>query len=133
MLVNSTKRRLRSINALGFLDGQVMYWDREVLSDQATLLKSYLKEHVDSIDFAQDTIDRIDRFLESAVAEHGNEDRALKDFQRFVSLRREAISEAGSVIGEFRVAMRRILGKTHPHYQGIFWPYAIASDTNVLF
>ena len=132
-LINTTKRRLRSINALGVQGRQVMYWDREILKAEAETLKAYLHEHASSIDFAQDTIERIDRFLDAANLEQSNEERALKDFQRFVSMRREAISDAGSVIGEFRVAMRRILGKNDPEYQGIFWPYAIASDSNVLF
>ena len=41
--------------------------------------------------------------------------------------------ELGALIGEFRVAMRRSLGKRHPDYQAIQWPYAIASDEGVLF
>ena len=132
-VLNETKRRLRSINAKGFRPGQVLYWDREILTDEVNAMVEYLKEHQDAFDFSSNTIERIDRLLDTTVSEGGEELRARKDFQRFVDIRREAISEAGSMIGEFRVAMRRVLGKTHPDYQSIFWPYAIASDEGVLF
>lgn len=131
--LNETKRQLRSINESGFNPAQVLYWDREILTKEANDMVAYLSEKTESIDFAASNIERIERLLDTTVSEGAEELRARKDFQRFVDVRREAISEAGSMIGEFRVAMRRVLGKAHEDYQSIFWPYAIASDEGVLF
>ncbi len=43
------------------------------------------------------------------------------------------MTQAASVIGEFRVALRRTVGKKDEEYNAIFWPYAIGSSESVLF
>lgn len=131
--LRDTQNKLRRIGALGFPEQRIMYWNTDALLRVVAAMDEYLREHADSIEFAIEDADKMQRIISQVNAEAQDEDIALKSFQRFVELRREGIAEAGNMIGEFRQAMRRVLGKRHDDYQNIFWPYAIASDENVLF
>lgn len=131
--LRETQNKLRRIGALGFPEQRIMYWNTDALLRVVAAMDEYLREHADSIEFAIEDADKMQRIISQVNAESQDEDIALKSFQRFVELRREGIAEAGNMIGEFRQAMRRVLGKRHDDYQNIFWPYAIASDENVLF
>jgi hypothetical protein len=132
-LLRRTQQRLHAMGAIGFPNQRLLYWDFEELLEVVDAMQAYLAEHSDELEFASEVRERFGRLLAAAQAESQDVDGSLKRFQRFVDLRRAAINEAGSLIGEFRVGLRRTLGKTHPLYQGIYWPYSIASDENMLF
>ena len=132
-VVRELQNRLRRYDAQDFPAQRILYWDQARLMALVDALRGYLEDHAQGLDFAQEELDRLARAVEKTQAEQQDETTALKAFERFVDLRREGISEAGNLLGEFRVAMRRVLGKKHADYTGIFWPYSIASDENVLF
>ena len=124
---------LRRINAIGYPKTRVLYWDEERLLAMVGRVKTYLQEHSAQIPSATEYIDKLERGAETIQQENREVGDALKGFQRFVDLRREAMNDLGALLGEFRVALRRSLGKKHPLYTGIRWPYGIASDEGVLF
>jgi cell fate (sporulation/competence/biofilm development) regulator YlbF (YheA/YmcA/DUF963 family) len=132
-LLRDTQQRLHRLGAINFPDTRILYWDYEALLEVVGAMRAYLSEHKDELDFAAETLEKFNRLIATSQAEGQEVNTALKQFQRFVDLRREAINELGALIGEFRVGLRRTLGKKHPDYQSIFWPHAIASDENVLF
>jgi len=131
--LRESQRQLRRVGAIDFPDRRILYWDEEALMEQVELMQAYLREHTSDLDFAQEMLDRFAREIDAASSEEREADSALKDFQRLVDVRREALTELGSMIGDFRIALRRGLGKRHPAYQKIKWPFAIASDEGVLF
>lgn len=131
--LRDTQNKLRRLGAQAFPAQRILYWDHAQLLAVVDQMLEYLREHAETIEFAAEDAEKMVRCIEKTRADGQDENIALKAFERFVDLRREAISEAGNLIGEFRVSMRRLLGKRHADYKGIFWPYAIASDENVLF
>lgn len=126
-------RDLRRIGAIDFPRSNVMYWDQEMLIEAVDQMRGYLRDQGSDIEFASTYLDRFDRLQGNASGEAREADSTLKDFQRFVDTRRESLHEVTSLINDMRVGMRRILGKRSDIYQGIRWPYAIASDDNILF
>lgn len=132
-VLRQVQTELRRVGAIDFPSERVLYWDEELLVEAVERMKAYLREHADAIDFAQESIDRFERIEGVASSEEREAEGALKDFQRFIDLRREAMGELNAIIREFRVALRRALGKRHPDYLAISWPYSIASDEGVLF
>jgi hypothetical protein len=132
-LLRDTQQRLHRIGAINFPDRRILYWDYDALLVVVEGMSAYLDEHKDELDFAAEVREKMTRLIAAGQAESQEAATALKLFQRFVDLRREAITEVGALIGEFRVGLRRTVGKKDAGYQSIFWPYAIASDENVLF
>lgn len=133
LTLREVQRELRRVGAIDYPESRVMYWDQELLLQAVDQMCTYLKEQGSDIEFAQTYLDRFDRLLGSASGESRAVDSSLKDFQRYVDMRRESLHEVMSLIYDMRVGMRRILGKRDETYQSIRWPYAIASDENVLF
>lgn len=132
-LLRDTQQRLHRLGAMGFPDARILYWDYDAMLVVVQGMMTYLDEHKAELEFAGEVREKMARLIAAAQAEGVEVASSLKQFQRFVDLRREAITELGSLIGEFRVGLRRTIGKKHPDYLAIFWPYAIASDENVLF
>lgn len=131
--LREAQRELHRVGAIDFPAERVLYWDEERLMIQVDRMRVYLSEHLSALDFAQPMLDKLGRHIETANTEEREADSALGDFKRFIDMRREAMNELGSTIGDFRIALRRGIGKRDPAYQKIRWPFAIASDENVLF
>ncbi len=133
LTLREVQRELRSIGAVDFPQSRVMYWDQELLLQAVDQMCTYLKEQKSDIDFADSYLERFDRLIGGATSETKEVDSTLKEFQRFVDMRRESLHEVAALIYDMRVGMRRMLGKKSDIYNQIRWPYAIASDENVLF
>lgn len=131
-LLRETQLRLRETGYLEAPMTRILYWDDELLRDAIDEMVTFLRAN-SSIEFAAATIDQFERLLDRASSELAEANAALKNYQRFVDLRREAMSGLSGIIGEFRVALRRTVGKRDADYQKIQWPFAIASDEGVLF
>ncbi|MBA2661838.1 MAG: hypothetical protein H0U74_06055 [Bradymonadaceae bacterium] len=126
------QRRLASVNAVGYPDQYVMYWDTEPLQAAVVAMVSYLRARTDQISFAQEQIDKLERQLERCEVDDQGTDAALRTYRRYIQLRADGIREAGDNIGAFRRLMRRELGTEHAEYKSIRWPFSIASDDHVL-
>jgi len=124
---------LRRMGAIDFPAQRILYWDEEALQEVVDEMIEYLQDHAQDIEDAQVWLDQFERLLSTARTEQKEEADALRSFQRFVDLRREAMVELRATIGDFRVALRRTLGKKNPEYLAIYWPQAVAPDENVLF
>ena len=125
--------QLRRIGAIDFPESRVMYWDQELLLSAVAQMREYFEEHREQIEFAGEFLDRFERLQSGALSESRDVGAALKEFQRFVDMRRESLHEVTALLTEIRIGMRRILGKKHPVYTGVRWPYALATDEGVLF
>lgn len=131
--LRDVQNRLRRMGAIDFPSERILYWDEQLLVAAIARMQSYLTEHQDNLEFATGSLEKFERLLSDTRSEGRDADEALRSFQRFVDLRREAMTQAAAIIGEFRVALRRTVGKKDPEYNAIFWPYAIASSEGVLF
>ncbi len=128
----SLQRKLGSINAVGYPERRVMYWDTELLENAVQEMVAYLRARVDVIPFAQDEVGNLERRLENCRNEDVDSDRALRAYTRQVSERADGMRMAIDNIGAFRRAMRRELGINHPDYQSIRWPFDVATDERIL-
>lgn len=131
-LLRETQQRLRAIGAKDAPLTRILYWDDELLRNAIDDMVAFLRANA-TIDFAASTVEQFDRLMDKADSELQEANAALKNYQRFVDLRREAMSGLSGIIGEFRVALRRTVGKRDADYQKVQWPYAIAPDEGVLF
>jgi hypothetical protein len=131
-LLQEIQARLERIDAIGYPDSRVMYWDEELLERAVAEMADYLEEHRDNIDFADDYLTRMQQLLDTAHSEHDQSADALRSYQRYFRSRRDALSNAYHIIGEFRDSIRRNLGKDHPDYQHIRWAWSISPDQTVL-
>jgi hypothetical protein len=131
-ILQEVQSRLARIDAIGYPDRRVMYWDEELLEQAVAEMVAYLEEHRGNIDFAEDYLTRIDQLLDTAHTEHDQSSDALRSYKRFFRSRRDALSNAYHIIGEFRDSIRRNLGKDHPDYQQIRWAWSISPDQSVL-
>ncbi|MEM1348181.1 MAG: hypothetical protein AAGI01_06495 [Myxococcota bacterium] len=124
---------LRRVGAIDFPDRRILYWDEEELQEVVAEMVDYLTDHAADLEEAQGWLEGFERLLGAARAERKDEADALRSFQRFVDLRREAMIELRATIGDFRAALRRTLGKKNPEYLSIYWPQAVSTDEHVLF
>lgn len=131
--LREAQNRLRRMGAIDYPCKRILYWDEELLLQHINAMIAYLLEHTEDIEWAQECIGKCERLVDATKTEGRESQDMFKSFQRFVDLRREAINQAGAIIGEFRSALRRSVGKKDLGYTSIFWPYAIESDENVLF
>lgn len=127
-----TQGRLRKVNALGFMDQKVMYWDQGKLIAAVDEMIEYLQERTGDLDFAAERAEKLQRQKEAALSDNQGSAVALKDYMRFSQLRADAISNAVATIASFRRTLRRELGRENPEYTSIRWPQAVASDEPVL-
>lgn len=128
----AVQNKLRRVNAIGYLDQKVMYWDPEMLVAAVNEMVDYLRERTDDLDFAADAADSMERQLERATSEKAESNQALKEYKRFSQVRSDAMVNTVDTIASFRRAVRRELGQHHADYQAIRWPQAVASDEAVL-
>lgn len=130
--LKATQNRLRKVNALGYPDQTVRHWDEEILTAAVREMVDYLQSRADVIEIANERIDMLNRLLSAALSDDNEADTALRSFKRHVLFRADAMGTLGAVIGDFRVAMRRELGKKSDDYKSIRWPMTIAPDEPVL-
>lgn len=130
--LGQTQGRLRKVNALGFMDQKVMYWDEGKLIAAVDEMIGYLRERTADLDFAAEQADKLERQKEAAQSDHQGSEMALQDYSRFSQLRADAMANAVATIASFRRTLRRELGRENPEYTSIRWPQAVASDEAVL-
>jgi hypothetical protein len=124
--------RLNQIGAMDFPDQKLKYWDEEILQGVVLEMIAYLKSRASVIDFANEQAEKLERQLERCFSEHQTSNAALRTYTRNVQRRSDAISNSTNTIASFRQTMRRELGKDHPDYRSIRWPFAVATDDPVL-
>ena len=130
--LKKTQDALRRVNAVGYDESTVRHWDEELLTDAVNELLEYLRSRVDVLDIAQERIEALERLLGAAKSEVSDADTALSAFKRHVMFRADAMGAMIATIGDFRVAMRRELGKKSDEYRSIRWPMSVAPDEPVL-
>lgn len=126
------QRELKKVNAVGYLDQKVMYWDTGTLVLAVDEMIDYLRERTEDLDFAEEKADKLERQKDSALNDTHDSDEALKDYIRFAQMRSDAMTETVNTIASFRRVLRRELGKKSDDYHSIRWPQAVASDEAVL-
>lgn len=131
-LLREVQRKLDRVDAIGYPDRRVMYWDEAILESAARQMMDYLAGHADDIDFAEDYLSRFEQLLDTAHNEHGQSADALRNYQRHFRARRDALSNGYHVIAEFRDSMRRRVGTDDPDYQEIRWAWSVSPDETVL-
>lgn len=127
-----TQNELRKVNAVGYPDETVRHWDEEILASYVREMIDYLEQRRDVIDLAAERIEALTRVLAAAQGETSDADNALDSYKRHVLFRAEAMGTLVATIGDFRVAMRRTLGKRDEAYKGIRWPMSVMPDEPVL-
>ena len=130
--LRATQKLLRRIGALGYPSTVVYHWDEEILTAAVEEMIDYLEERTGSIDEAQERIETLRRLLGGAQGETSSVDDALHEYNRFVLFQAEAMGTLSNALANFRVAMRRSLGKKSEEYQSIRWPITLAPDEPVL-
>lgn len=124
---------LRRVNAVGYPTETVRHWDEEILADAVGAMLAYLQEREDVLGaVATERIEALTRVLAAAHGEVKEADHALDVFKRQVLFRAEAMGTMVATIADFRVAMRRALGKKSAEYKSIRWPMSVAPDEPVL-
>lgn len=131
-LLREVQQKLERIDAIGYPDKRVMYWDEPLLEQAARAMIDYLEERGADIDFAADDADRLAKLIDVGHDEHEESSDALRNYTRHYRSRRDSLSNGYHVIGEFRDSMRRNLGKDHPDYQSIRWAWSVSPDEAVL-
>ncbi|MFW5967474.1 MAG: hypothetical protein ACOCV2_08150 [Persicimonas sp.] len=126
--LRDVQKRLEKIDAIGFPNERVMYWDAPLLEVAVEDMVEYLSEHADDIEFAQDYIEKMERLRDSAHDEHDESREALRSYRRHFRARRDTLAHSAHLIGEFRDAMRNELGEDHDDYQSIRWAWSVSPD-----
>lgn len=128
----AVQRELDAVNAIGYLDQKVMYWNQEHLLAAVAEMIKYLRDRADSIDFADDAADKLERQRDKALSEDDESDRALDEYLRFSKLRSDGLTKAKATIANFRKTLRRDLSTRDKDYQAIRWPQQVSPDERVL-
>ncbi len=128
----SVQKQLEAVNAIGFFDQKVMYWDPKRLIAAVDEMVTYLRRRVDDLDFAADKADKMERLKEKGLSEDDESDQALDEYLRFSKLRANGLKVAKDTIANFRRALRRDLTIRDKDYQRIGWPQQVATDEKVL-
>jgi len=124
-LFAETQQELDRVNAVGYPDQTVRYWDEELLEEVVEEMIEYLEARRDSIESASEYIDKLDRELGKAREELEAKKTALRGYQRRVKKRSDAMAGAAQAIMDFREILEDELGSKHPDYDEIRWPYAL--------
>ncbi len=130
--LRTTQNSLRSINAVGYPDERVRYWDGEILTAAVTEMIEYLKERASAIENSAEMIEALERRLARAHGENDDEERTYDIYRRHATQRAQIFGAVTSLISKFRGSMRRHLGKHNEEYKSLRWPFAINSDRTVL-
>ncbi len=130
--VSAIQRKLDAVNAIGYVDQNVNYWDPETLLDVVAEMIRYLREREEDIDFAADEAGQLERLRAKAVSEDDETERALDEYLRFSKMRSDGLTTAKDTIANFRKALRRDLTTRNEDYQAIRWPHQVAPDDRVI-
>lgn len=130
--LKKTQDALRKVNAVGYPDDVVRHWDEEILAAYVEQLIGYLEARTDVLDLAAERIELLDRHLAAARGDDAETSTAFRAFKSHVLFRAEAMGTMTATIADFRVAMRRTLGKKSEKYKSIRWPMTVAPDEPVL-
>ncbi|MFB6373057.1 MAG: hypothetical protein ABEN55_08070 [Bradymonadaceae bacterium] len=122
------QKELDRVNAFGYPDQRVMYWDKERLEESLEEMITYLREHTDDFEFAEDIASTLERKIDLAHDEIDDQKDALRVYRRKVKKRSDAMGGAAQVIGDFRELLRDELGEDDEEYQSIRWPFGISPD-----
>lgn len=123
---------LDRVNAVGYPDERIRYWDEELLEEAVDEMVEYLEEEGDDVESAGDMAGRLERYLKAARDETEQQENARGAYTRRVKKRSDAMGLAINVLADFRDLLREQLGEEHPEYEGIRWPYGVAPDQAVL-
>lgn len=130
--LKKTQKTLRRVNAIGFPTETVLYWDEEILAAAVQEMLGYLEDRRDAIEEAAELIEALERRLSIAQGEVSQADEAFREYNRHVLFRSAALGTLSATIADFRISMRRHLGKTDEEYLSIRWPITVAPDEPVL-
>ncbi len=128
----ATQRALKRVNAVDYPSKSLHHWDEERLVALVERLMAFLDARRDSIEEAGDLYDSLERALSSAQSEGSEETESFDTYVRYASARAGAFGSFANAIGDFRVSMRRYLGKDHDDYRSIRWPITLSPDQSVL-
>lgn len=127
-LLRETQDELDRVNAVGYPDQRIMYWDQELLEETVREMIGFLEGQGDEIEFAGNYSDKLERTLEGARDEDDEQSDALRAYQGRVKKRSDAMGGAAQVVADFRELLRDELGVDDPEYQSLRWPYALSPD-----
>lgn len=131
-LLRDAQRQLREVDAIGYPDQRVLYWDEELLEVAARQMMDYLRARTADFEFAAEYLSRFEQAIGAAHSEGRQSGEALRTFHNHVGARREALTDATQLITEMRAFMRKKLGVSHPDYTSIRWVWAFSPDEPVL-
>ena len=126
--LRETQKELGRVNAMGYPDERIMYWDEEILEETLEEMIAYLEDHADDYEFAEDQAGTLERKLEFAHDKGEDQKDALRVYQTKVKKRSDAMGGAAQVVRDFRQLLRDQLGEGHDDYESIRWPYGISPD-----
>ena len=126
--LREAQSELDRVNAMGYPDERVMYWDEEILEETIEEMIGYLEQHADDWEFAEDLAGTLERKLEFAHAKGEEQKDALRVYQTKVKKRSDAMGGAAQVVRDFRELLRDQLGEDDEDYESIRWPYGISPD-----
>lgn len=132
LLLREAQNELKKVDAVGYPDRRVMYWDSELLEAAARGMMKYLSAHREDIEFAADYVARFEQQIGGALTEDDDSEQAYQTYQNHIGARRDAMADATFLITDMRSAMRRDLGVDNPEYQSIRWTWALSPDEPVL-
>lgn len=132
LLLREVQDKLKRVDAVGYPDRRVMYWDAELLEVAVQKMMKYLDNQSQSIEFAADYLTRFEQVLGGAHSEDDDSTQAYHTYQNHIGARRDAIADASALIVDMRSAMRRDLGVDNAEYQSIRWTWALSPDEPVL-
>ena len=130
--VRATQKMLRRVGAVGYPTQSIWHWDEEILTALTLEVMEYLRGRTDVITGAGERLDNLKRLLESAQGETTEAGVALHEFSRYVLFRAQAMGTLSATLADFRVSMRRTLGKRNPEYRAVRFPLSLAPDEPVL-
>lgn len=130
--MKAVQKELDAVNAIGYIDQKINYWNREALLEAVDEMLDYLRERTDVIDFAEKRADKLERQKRKALSEDDDSDRALDEYIRFSKMQSDGLVSAKETIANFRKVLRRDLGTDHEDYQSIRWPHQVSPDEKVL-
>ncbi len=126
--LREAQQKLDRVDAFGYPDERLMYWDEERLEEGLEEMIDYLREQTDEFEFADELAETLQRKLEMAHQDVEEQEEALDDYRNKIKKRSDAMGGAAQVIGDFRELLRDELGAEDDEYQSIRWPYGVSPD-----
>lgn len=130
--LKEVQRELNRIDASGFPQLSVGYWDEQRLEDAVKKMQEYLEQNREEIPFADEYLDKFERMFRALNRENKQTAKAFDSFIKYTEFRRKALSQTNHVIADFRSQLRDELGEKHPEYKSIRWAHSVSPDESVL-